>query len=154
MSKAHTVPYEITLEVRDTCLCLHLRRAARQVARQFDAALRLAGLTSGQFSLLMTLNRLQPPAIGSVASGLAMNRTTLTADLKPLVRRGLVEVGVDASDRRTRRLTLTPAGVAALARAVPAWRDTEAAIESRLAGAGAPALRAQLRALGAEAAGE
>src|SRR5215472_18309406 len=112
MSNAHSVPHATTLEVRDNCLCLHLRRAARQVARQFDAALRPVGLTSGQFSLLMALNRPQPPTIGSLAAGLAMDRTTLTADLKPLVRRGLVEVAVDASDRRTRRLRLTPAGVA------------------------------------------
>jgi DNA-binding MarR family transcriptional regulator len=152
MSNAPSVPYETTLEVRDTCLCLHLRRAVRQVARQFDMALRPSGLTSGQFSLLMALNRPQPPTIGMVAAGLAMDRTTLTADLKPLERRGLVAVGVDATDRRSRRLALTPAGAAALAAAVPAWRETEAAIERRLAGAAPHALRAGLRALAAEAA--
>jgi len=47
--------------VRDTCLCLHLQRAARAVARRFDEALRPLGLTSGQFSLLMSLNRPEPP---------------------------------------------------------------------------------------------
>jgi len=73
--------------VRDTCLCLHLQRAARAVARRFDEALRPLGLTSGQFSLLMSLNRPQPPTIGHVAGVLAMDRTTLTANLKPLVRR-------------------------------------------------------------------
>src|SRR5579864_7250534 len=103
MSNAHSIPYEATREVRVTCLCLHLRRAARQVARLFDAALRPQGLTSGQFSLLMALNRPQPPTIGAIATLLAMDRTTLTADLKPLVRRGLVEIAVDPEDRRSRR---------------------------------------------------
>ena len=76
--------YATTLMVRDTCLCLHLQRAARAVARQFDEALRPLGLTNGQFSLLMSLNRPEPPTLGAVAALLAMDRTTLTANLKPL----------------------------------------------------------------------
>jgi len=74
MSKCDGLPFEITLEVRDTCLCLHLQRAARAVARRFDAALRPLGLTSGQFSLLMSLNRPEAASIGDVASLLAMDR--------------------------------------------------------------------------------
>ena len=101
------VAFAITLEVRDTCLCLHLQRAARAVGRRFDEALRPLGLTNGQFSLLMSLNRPQPPTIGSVATLLAMDRTTLTAALKPLERRGLVKVTIDPEDRRSRRLGLT-----------------------------------------------
>src|SRR5215472_12109087 len=103
MSRAVQVPFEVTLLVRDTCLCLHLQRAARALARRFDDALRPLGLTSGQYSLMMSLNRPEPPSIGSVASLLAMDRTTLTAALKPLQRRGLVTVMVDADDRRSRR---------------------------------------------------
>src|SRR5437868_12386639 len=110
MSKPGDLPFEITLEVRDTCMCLHLQRAARAVARRFDAALRPLGLTSGQFSLLMSLNRPDPATIGGVAALLAMDRTTLTANLKPLERRGLVSVSVDPADRRGRRLMLTAAG--------------------------------------------
>ena len=90
MSSDQHLPFATTIEVRDTCLCLHLQRAARAVARRFDAALRPLGLTSGQFSLLMSLNRPEPPSIGSVSALLAMDRTTLTANLKPLERRGLV----------------------------------------------------------------
>src|SRR6516165_5548583 len=63
MSKPEDLPYQITLEVRDSCLCLHLRRAARAVARRFDAALRPLDLTNGQFSLLMSLNRPDPPPV-------------------------------------------------------------------------------------------
>src|SRR5919199_6973244 len=88
---SRSVPFETTLEVRDTCLCLHVQRAARALARRFDEALRPVGLTHGQFSLLMSLNRPEPPTIGSVAALLAMDRTTLTANLKPLERRGPVQ---------------------------------------------------------------
>jgi DNA-binding MarR family transcriptional regulator len=128
-------------------LCLHLQRAARALARRFDDALRPLGLTSGQYSIMMSLNRPEPPSIGSVASLLAMDRTTLTAALKPLQRRGLVAVVIDAKDRRSRRLKPTPAGRALLARAVPVWRRTHAAIERLVPRAGAERLRRDLRAL-------
>ena len=91
MSRAVIVPYETTLMVRDCCLCLHVQRAARALARRFDEALRLLELTNGQFSLLMSLNRPKPPGIGPVAALLAMDRTTLTAALKPLERRDLLK---------------------------------------------------------------
>jgi DNA-binding MarR family transcriptional regulator len=147
VSSANAPSRETTLRVRDTCLCLHLQRAARTVARHFDEALRPLGLTSGQFSLMMALNRPQPPTIGRVAPLLAMDRTTLTAALKPLERRGLVQVRVDAADRRSRRLALTPAGRALLAAAVPVWQREHAAIEGRLGGADSDRLRSKLRAL-------
>src|SRR5690554_226300 len=108
------LPFATTLHVRDACMCLHLQRAARSVARAFDEALRPVGLTNGQFSLLMSLNRPEPPLMGDVASLLAMDRTTLTAMLKPLDRRGLLEIAKDDNDRRGRRLMLTSEGRALL----------------------------------------
>jgi DNA-binding MarR family transcriptional regulator len=113
----------------------------------FDEELRPLGLTNGQFSLLMSLNRPEPASMGSVAALLAMDRTTLTANLKPLARRGLVSVTVDADDRRGRRLTLTPTGRALLATAVPVWKKAHAAIERLLARSDPDQLRADLRAL-------
>ncbi len=145
MSNANAPSFATTVEVRDSCLCLHLQRAARAVARRFDEVFRPLDLTNGQFSLLMALNRQQPPTIGSVAALLAMDRTTLTACLKPLERRGLVTVTIDDEDRRSRRLRLTPAGGALLAAAVPLWRQQHAAIEASLATA--DRLRADLCAL-------
>ena len=147
MSKAATVPYETTLRVRDNCLCLHMQRAARALARHFDEALRPLGLTNGQFSLLMSLNRPAPPSMGSVASLLAMDRTTLTAALKPLQRRRLVAVTVDPADKRGRLMTLTPAGRSLLARATPVWERTHAEVEGRLARGEPDRLRGSLRAL-------
>jgi DNA-binding MarR family transcriptional regulator len=147
MSSGEELPYEITLHVRDTCLCLHLQRAARAVARRFDQVLRPLDLTNGQFSLLMSLNRPHPPSIGAVSELLAMDRTTLTANLKPLERRKLVEVTIDTADKRSRRLSLTEAGRALLVAAVPMWRETHAAIERLVLGSDADRLRADLRAL-------
>ena len=147
MSKATEVPFATTLFVRDTCLCLHLQRAARALARRFDDALRPLGLTSGQYSMMMALNQPTPPTIGAIASILCADRTTLTAALKPLKRRGLVTVMIDATDRRSRRLKLTAAGRALLARAVPVWRRTHAEIDRLVPDAGAERLRRDLRAL-------
>ena len=129
--------FETTFLVRDSCLCLHVQRAARTLARRFDDAFRALGLTSGQFSLMMSLNRPQPAAMAEVASLLAMNRTTLTAALKPLQRRHLVRIAADRRDRRARRMTLTPEGRRLLARAVPVWKRTHAEIETIL-GKGEP----------------
>ena len=147
MSKPADVPFETTLLVRDTCLCLHVQRAARALARRFDEVLRPVELTNGQFSLMMALNRPEPARVGSVASLLAVDRTTLTAALKPLARRGLVEVRADPADRRSRLLELTPAGQNLLARAVPIWTQNHAAIEGLLPDAAPDRLRDNLRAL-------
>ncbi|MCI5077498.1 MarR family transcriptional regulator [Oricola sp.] len=132
MSKVSDFPYESTLEVRDTCMCLHLQRAARAVARRFDEAFRPLGLTNGQFSILMSLNRPEAPVMGDVARLLALDRTTLTANLKPLERRGLVEIRPDADDRRSRRLKLTKDGEQLLLQAHPIWRDTHADLDSQI----------------------
>jgi DNA-binding MarR family transcriptional regulator len=147
MSSAVKVPYETTLLVRDCCLCLHVQRAARALARRFDEALRSVGLTNGQFSLIMSLNRPKPPGMAAVASLLAMDRTTLTAALKPLERRGLVTVTPDPEDRRSRLLTLTPEGQSLLAQAVPIWEQTHRDVEILLPEGDPDRLRKNLGAL-------
>src|SRR3954465_1278747 len=130
MSNRDQVPFDTTIAVRDACLCLHLQRAARAVARRFDAAFRPLALTSGQFSLLMSLNRPEPPTMGPVAALLAMDQTTLTAALKPLERRGLVDVTPNPADRRERLLRLTAVGRALLRQAVPIWEQNHHATEA------------------------
>lgn len=146
MSKPVAIPFETTLHVRDTCLCLHVQRAARALARRFDEALRPVGLTNGQFSLLMSLNRPEPAGLGGVANLLAMDRTTLTAALKPLERRGLLVVAPDPKDGRARVLSLTPDGRAVLAQALPIWTREHGKLDEELDG-GPDALRAGLRAI-------
>ena len=139
-----TVPFANTLMVRDSCLCLHVRRAARTIARRFDDAFRPLDLTSGQYSLLMSLNRPSPPHMKDVADLLAMDRTTLTANLKPLERRGLVEITPDPKDKRGRLLSLTRDGMALLARAFPIWKETQNQLESLVADSNAQQLLADL----------
>jgi DNA-binding MarR family transcriptional regulator len=147
MSNPSDVPFETTHLVRDTCLCLHAQRAARTLSRLFDDALRSVGLTSGQFSLLNALNRPAPPPLAPVAQLLAMDRTTLTAALKPLARDGLVTIDTDPSDRRSRLLRLTDKGRETLATAIPIWRDLHGAIEGGLAGLEPDNLRGALNSL-------
>ncbi|MGP8253957.1 MAG: MarR family winged helix-turn-helix transcriptional regulator [Terracidiphilus sp.] len=124
-----------------------MQRAARALARRFDEAFRPLDLTNGQFSLLMSLNRPEPPPMGPVADLLAMDRTTLTAALKPLERRGLVRVAKDKKDGRSRILILTAKGRELVARAVPIWQSTHAEIEEQLGGTTPDGLRAGLMAV-------
>ena len=127
------------------CVCTCSGR--RALARRFDAVLAPLGLTQGQFSLLMSLNRPQPPSIGSVAALLAMDRTTLTANLKPLERRHLVKIAVDKEDKRGRRLVITAAGRALMGKAYPVWQKAHGETENLITGIATDALRDALRAL-------
>ncbi len=144
LSNPVVIPFSTTLHVRDTCLCLAVQRSARALARRFDQAMKPTGLTNGQFSLLMSLNRPEPATMKSVAGVLAMDRTTLTAALKVLERRGLVISMADPKDRRGRLVTLTPDGAHALAAALPIWTQVHGEIDAELGDPGPQALRAAL----------
>lgn len=124
------LPRETVHHIRDTCLCLAAQRAARRLARRFDAALRPFGLTNGQFSLMVALNQPEPPPIGRLAHFLGMEPSTLTAAVKPLARRGLLSVEPDPEDRRSRRLRITPDGVELMRQAVEVWRTEHEALEA------------------------
>jgi DNA-binding MarR family transcriptional regulator len=124
--------FEFTLHVRDNCLCLHVQRAARALARHFDEAFKPLGITHGQYSLLNSLNRPQPASMTSVATLLAMDRTTLTANLKVLERKGFVTIATNKEDKRSRLLSLTAAGKALLKEAAPIWKREHAAVEQLL----------------------
>ncbi len=144
MSNLESVPYSMTLLVRDTCLCLHVQRAARALARRFDVAMKPIGLNNGQFSLMMSLNRPIPATMKSVCDLLAMDRTTLTAALKVLERRGLVKTETDPKDRRGRLLMLTEAGTAMLSAALPIWTRVHAEIDAELGDGGSDVVRRSL----------
>ena len=145
------LPCETVLYIRDACLCLATQRAARRLARRFDAALRPFGLTNGQFSLMVALNQPEPPPIGRLAPFLGMDPSTLTAAVKPLARRGLLTVEPDSEDRRSRRLRITPEGVALMREAVEVWRITHAQVDKGLAPGQADLLREGLQKIDAEA---
>lgn len=128
------LPFETTLEVYGRCLCFGMHRAARTLARRFDAAFAPLGISHGQYSLMMSLNRPAPPRLGEAAAFLTMDRTTLTANLKPLERLGYVEIVPDKDDKRSRRLILTAAGRKVLAAAVPIWRATHDEVDAHISG--------------------
>lgn len=109
-------------------LIASLLRAARSVSRKADAALQHLDLTTGQLILLSCLDKVDAPSIGEVASAIVADRTTVTASLKPLLRRRLVAVSVDQADARLRRVCLTKAGRLALAQGTPVILDMELAI--------------------------
>jgi DNA-binding MarR family transcriptional regulator len=146
MARRDLLPISLTQRVRDACVCFHMQRAARALARRFDEAFRPLNLTNQQFTLLLSINRVESRAVGEAARLLDMDRTTLTAALKPLARRGLVAVEADAEDKRSRKISITPAGRALLGEALPLWRRTHAAVERQIPSA--DRLRADLRALG------
>jgi len=135
-----TLPYAATTEVRDRCLCFRTQRAARALARRFDAVLKPHGLTNGQFSLMIALNRPEPARHAPLAEFLGMDRATLSLALKPLIRRRLVAVTPDADDARGRRAALTGEGHALLIDVLPIWRAEhdrlDAALDTVLAAMG------------------
>jgi DNA-binding MarR family transcriptional regulator len=147
MSSSDQLSWDATRHVRETCLCICVQRAARALARHFDDALRPAGLTHGQYSLMIALNQDVPPIMNEVAAALAMDRTTLTANLKPLERDGLVKIAVDQKDKRSRRLIITTKGRATLKAAFPAWKAAHAEIDSTVGVTRVDRLRADLRAI-------
>jgi DNA-binding MarR family transcriptional regulator len=137
------LPVSPTL-VASQCLCLSLKRAARAVARRYDEALRPLDLNNGQFSILTAIAGLQPAGMQTLADLLAMDRTTLTAALKPLERRGLVDVVASETDARGREISLTATGLALLARAIPLWQSLQQELTGELGGKRAGELRGQL----------
>ncbi len=145
MSAQPAPPFDQSRMIGDTCLCLDVQRASRAIGRRFDDAFRPLGLNNWQFSILMTLNRPTPHTMSSLAERLAMDRTTTTANLKPLERRGLVQARRDDEDARARRIVLTEAGRAVLAEAVDRWRAANDAVIASLGGTDLTAFRAALR---------
>lgn len=113
------------------CICSSLRRAARVATRRYDEALRPSGLTITQFDLLATLARVQSLAVKDLAVVLTMDRTTLSRDLDPLERDGLVELTV-GRDRRSRLVHLTKHGSEVFSRAAPLWQAVQAELEQQL----------------------
>ena len=111
-------------EVARACACANLRRAARAVTQVFDEALAPSGLRATQFTLLVTSRLMGESTINELAERMAMDRTTLSRNLKVLVRSGLLEVR-PGEDGRTRLVRLTPAGEHALEEAYPLWQQAQ-----------------------------
>src|SRR5690348_296881 len=99
--------------------------ATRIVARHYDRALAPAGLTTNAYSLLSRLEREGAQTIGSLAGGLAMDRTTLSRELAPLVERGLVDSQCGERDRRQRVVCVSAEGARVVEQARPLWAKAQ-----------------------------
>jgi len=113
------------------CTSFNLRKATRAVTQFYDDALRGTGLKSTQFSLLAAASAAGTMPISRLADEMAMDRTTLTRNLRPLENEGLLRVEAGA-DKRVRNVTVTPEGEALLDKAMPKWRKAQTRIIDKL----------------------
>jgi DNA-binding MarR family transcriptional regulator len=145
MPKSRKVDLHLCMAVRETCTADSLRKASRAITGLFDDALRPAGLRISQLSILVALALAEEATVSKLAGLLALDRTTMTRNLAPLERRGLVET-VTRADARRRVLRLTEKGRTALATALPVWKRVQARVVTRLGAARWKALLRGLRA--------
>jgi DNA-binding MarR family transcriptional regulator len=113
------------------CLCNALRQASRAVSRLYDLELRGVGLRTTQYSLLRVLFRAGPVRQGDLSELASLEETTLTRNLRPLVKAGWIAVR-SGEDRREKLVTITEAGIAKLAEARPAWKRAQARMQALL----------------------
>ncbi|MGU7768671.1 MarR family winged helix-turn-helix transcriptional regulator [Burkholderia sp. MR1-5-21] len=131
-------------DIDGRCNCLAARQASRYLTAVYDQALGPAGIRVTQFSILHKLVRNGPLAIGELAAAMAMDRTTLSANLRPLERDGLIDM-VPGEDRRMKNAVLTKAGLARYKEALPLWRSVQVQFEGRYGVRKAEDLRKSLR---------
>lgn len=148
MEAVQQIALSVVHEVRDQCLCFAVQRAARQLARRFDRVFQPLGLTNGQYSLMVALVAKGAPRLGALADFLAMDQTTVTAAVKALEGRGLVQRRADPDDQRARLVALTEAGHRTVAEAVPVWRAEIRALQGEFGADRAAELIQLLRLLG------
>jgi DNA-binding MarR family transcriptional regulator len=135
--------YERIARLGANCICNNLRRAARLVTNYYDKLLEPSGLRVSQATVLVVLYLADEQTINEMAATLELDRTTLTRNLKPLAQQGLLTIA-PGSDQRTRVVTLTPTGKAALLRVLPLWEQTQSYMVEGIGKANASLLLAQL----------
>lgn len=113
--------------VANTCTCFNLRKATRVLTQVFDEQMKPSGLLITQFTILVAIARVGSGTINDLADRLVMDRTTLTRNLKPLEREGLITIQ-PGEDRRLRIISLTLKGHNALATALPLWEQAQASV--------------------------
>jgi DNA-binding MarR family transcriptional regulator len=116
---------QLNLAQCKSCACANLRGAARAVTRLYDEILRPSGLQATQFTVLVKIAVAGSTPVTQLAEGLVMDRTTLTRNLKPLEKQGLIQVN-SGEDQRLRLVSLTESGQQALAKALPLWEKAQA----------------------------
>jgi DNA-binding MarR family transcriptional regulator len=120
-----------TKQHQRSCFCSALRQASRAVTRLYDQELRGVGLRTTQLSLLRILARAGQVRQGDLGGLAHLEETTLTRNLRPLVKSGWVSVRC-GRDRREKWIRITRAGNAKLAETRPAWERAQARIDALL----------------------
>lgn len=108
------------------CVCFSLRKSARAVTQLYDAALEPAGLRATQFSLLSVLRAGGPLTVSKLAEAMVTDRTTLSRNLAPVEKRGLVKIAPGRRDGRTKMVSITARGANRLSKAEPLWATAQA----------------------------
>jgi DNA-binding MarR family transcriptional regulator len=111
------------------CVCSAVRRASRAITHHYDEALRASGMRNSQFTILATLAQIGPMAMTPLAAFLGLERTTLTRNLKPLLRDDLVE-SREEKDGRVRRIAITAKGVTEARKTFPLWKKAQESARS------------------------
>jgi DNA-binding MarR family transcriptional regulator len=133
------------MEMGQSCIGFNLRKTVRAVTQAYDDAFRPLGLRGTQFSLLAAIRVLGPITVNRLAEPIVMDRTTLTRNLRPLEKQGLVRIN-PGKDKREREVTLTTEGTKMLAQAVPIWKDVQARLTANMGKDRVTALLTGLRA--------
>jgi DNA-binding MarR family transcriptional regulator len=136
------------------CPGLRARQASRMLTRVYDDALRPLGLQMPQLSLLVATAMFgeNGASMGDLALALVMDRTTVSRNVGPLEKSGLLRVARSPRDARVRIVLLSPAGERALVAALPLWEAGHARIREVLGAKTTVAMREQLSGVVAHAA--
>ncbi len=135
--------------IGENCACYHIRHAARVITRAYDEALKPVGLRGPQFSILTALKVARNLSISRLAQHMGMDRTTMSRNLRPLERQGLVSVSAEGRGQ-ARTIAITDAGARRHDEAVPRWRRVQDKAMGALGGGDVwPQLRDRLHQLDA-----
>lgn len=113
------------------CVGFNVRRATRLVTQYYDKILMPTGLRSTQYSLMNVLEFVDEISIQDLSLVLAMDRTTLTRNLRPLSSQGWVKI-VQAEDKRIRLISLTAKGREKMRKAFPYWQEAQSSIVAQI----------------------
>ena len=122
------------------CRCFAVRKASRAVTQHYDRALRKTSMRATQFNTLTVLTQTGPIPMQDLAEFMGLDRTSLTRNLQPPARKRWVKILPGDEDRRVRMVSITPAGVAALRKALPVWKTAQAGADEVLRQAGLSAI--------------
>ncbi|MEE9344688.1 MAG: MarR family winged helix-turn-helix transcriptional regulator [Methylococcales bacterium] len=131
MTEQTTINKQQLREVPSSCLEYNLRKASRIAAQHYEEVMKPCGLRNTQFSLIVATSLMGKPLISDLAKVLAMDRTTVSRNLKPLQREGLLSI-TPGKDKRSRHITLTEAGKQRLVQAIPLWKQAHQSLQQKV----------------------